>query len=142
MKVVIAGSRYIKDYKLIEKAIKASGFEITEVVSGNAEGVDKLGERWAEEHGIPIKKFPALWNALNQDGAIPKKNKFGKLYNANAGFFRNEQMAQYCDAVITIMMEDIDIFGTGHMAKMAKKYNKLCFEYTGKRKSSEYIYEF
>lgn len=46
MRTIIAGSRSITDYALIQKAVSESGFEITEVVSGGAIGVDRLGERW------------------------------------------------------------------------------------------------
>ena len=47
MKVIIAGSRGVEDYALVEEAVKQSGFDITEVVSGTARGVDLLGEHWA-----------------------------------------------------------------------------------------------
>ena len=43
MKVIIAGSRNFTDYKVLQDAIKNSGFKITEVVSGGAKGVDSLG---------------------------------------------------------------------------------------------------
>lgn len=79
MRAIIAGSRDINDYALLEKAIDESGFDISEVVSGGANGVDKLGERWARERGIPVKKFPAEWD------------KYGRA----AGPIRNGEMAQY-----------------------------------------------
>lgn len=85
MKVIIAGSRGITDYAIVERAIRESGFQITEVVSGTARGVDRLGERWAAEHGIPVAPFPADW-------------KIGK----NAGILRNAQMAEYAEAAIII----------------------------------------
>lgn len=44
MKVVIAGSRTILDSSVIAEAIDKSGFEITEIVSGGAQGVDRLAE--------------------------------------------------------------------------------------------------
>ena len=43
MKCVIAGSRTITDYALVEKAIVDSGFEITEVVCGECRGPDMFG---------------------------------------------------------------------------------------------------
>ena len=45
MKVIIAGSRNISDYKLVVDTIQSSGYEITEVVSGTAVGPDQLGEQ-------------------------------------------------------------------------------------------------
>lgn len=52
MKVIVAGSRSITNRQFVYNIIENSGFNITEVVSGNANGVDKLGEQWAVEHGI------------------------------------------------------------------------------------------
>lgn len=86
MKTIIAGSRDITDYELVKNAIKYSGFDITEVVCGNARGVDTLGKNWANSKGIPVKFFNANWNT------------FGK----SAGFRRNAEMAKYADALIAI----------------------------------------
>lgn len=86
MKVIIAGSREITDASVVADAIAASGFEVTEVVSGTARGVDRLGEAWARARKIPIKPFPADWNQL------------GKA----AGVLRNAEMAKYADALVAI----------------------------------------
>jgi len=82
MKVIIAGSRDITDYGIVVGAIEDSGFKITEVVSGTAKGVDLLGERYAMDEAIKIKRFPAKWK------------KSGK-YNPAAGFVRSEKMVNY-----------------------------------------------
>jgi hypothetical protein len=102
MKVVIAGSRDITDYDLVEQAIVESGFEITEVVSGTARGVDTLGEQWAMNHATPIKRFPALWDK----------------YQKAAGFIRNRQMACYAEALVAIT---IGSPGTKNMIEIARK---------------------
>jgi hypothetical protein len=60
MKVIVAGSRSIEDPDLIEYAIGESGFHVSELVSGCALGVDRLGVEWALEAGVPIKAFPRL----------------------------------------------------------------------------------
>lgn len=93
MKTIIAGSRDITDYERVSTLItityeawKEREMPITEVVSGCARGVDTLGERWAKEHGIPIKPFPADW----------------KKYGKSAGPIRNKEMAKYADALIAI----------------------------------------
>lgn len=86
MKVIIAGTRSIDDYKLVVESIQRSGYSITEVVSGCATGVDRLGERWATANNIPIKEMPADWA------------RHGTL----AGPFRNRAMAEYADAAIVI----------------------------------------
>lgn len=103
MKVIIAGSRDINDYELVKQAIKESEFHITEVVSGNARGVDQCGEEWAFDFDIPIKMFKPDWD------------KFGK----SAGIRRNEEMANYADALIAIW--DGSSRGTNHMIEYATK---------------------
>jgi threonine/homoserine efflux transporter RhtA len=86
MKVIIAGSRTIEDYLMVEAAVAASGFEITEVVSGNARGVDRLGEQWAFQRGILITRFIPNWDLLGK----------------KAGHIRNAQMGEYADALIAL----------------------------------------
>lgn len=88
MKIIIAGSRSITSPKIIREAIIQSKWqnEITEVVSGGARGVDKLGEMWAIQNNIPIKRFPANW----------------KKYGKKAGSIRNKEMAEYGDRLIAI----------------------------------------
>jgi len=102
MKTIIAGSRNIQDYGLIEKAVKASKFIITEVVCGGANGVDRLGASWAMMNNIPVKYFLAEWDR----------------YSKGAGTIRNRQMADYADSLIAIW--DGNSPGTGNMIKEAK----------------------
>lgn len=99
MKLIIAGGR---DYQMTpadEAKLDVLRPEITEVVSGCAPGADLWGERWAEKHGIPIKRFPADWENIAVVGAKVKKRPDGKLYNVMAGPMRNSRMAAYADAV-------------------------------------------
>lgn len=103
MKVIVAGSREITDASIVADAIAASGFEVTEVVSGTARGVDKLGEAWARARKIPITPFPANWNQL------------GKA----AGVLRNAEMAKYADALVAIW--DGESPGTKHMIDEATR---------------------
>lgn len=85
MKVIIAGSRDITDAD-IGAIVAASGFEITEVVSGMQRGVDALGEAWAKARGLPVKQFQADWD----------------YFGLSAGPIRNQRMAEYADALIAI----------------------------------------
>ena len=141
MKVIICGPRDLDDYELVCAAIQASGFEITEVVSGAAKGADSLGEKWAGEHAIPFKQFPARWNAMTQPGCIVKTNDWGKEYNANAGFYRNEEMAKYAEACIAVKA-DGDTPGTGHMIKTAEAAGLKVYVHKKKKEPGEYSYEF
>lgn len=106
MKVIIAGSRSFNDYSFLclkcDKAL-SSQTEI-EIVSGTANGADKLGEKYAEEKKYPIKRFPADWD------------KYGK----SAGYKRNEEMAKYADALICFF--DGKSKGSQSMINLATKY--------------------
>jgi len=109
MKVIIAGSRQIEDRLALAKAIKQSGFEITEVVSGTSRGPDKLGESWARANDIPVKEFPANWA------------KFGNY----AGPLRNSDMAKYADAAVILW--DGQSLGTLNMIKNMDMRDKPYF---------------
>lgn len=102
MRVIIAGSREIRDAALVDQAIAKSGFNITEVVEGGACGVDTLAFDWAHRQGIPVKVFVPDW-------------KIGR----QAGFLRNVKMADYADAVIAIWNGRSR--GTEHMINVAYK---------------------
>jgi len=110
MKVIIAGSRDIIDYSLVCDVIKESGYEITEVVSGTARGVDRLGERWANENNIPIEPFPANW-------------KPNGIFDKAAGYKRNRLMAEYADALIAISLNNSK--GTRHMIDIMNTMEKM-----------------
>lgn len=97
------------DYKLVERAVKASGFKITEVVSGHARGVDCLGELWADNHDIPCRIFEADWN------------KHGR----SAGPIRNREMADYGEALIALRRPQSR--GTQHMIDTARKLGLKVF---------------
>ncbi len=112
MKVIVAGSRSIRDYDYISSVIADSGFEVTEIVHGGARGVDILGKKWAEDRGLPVKEFLANWE------------EHGK----SAGYKRNAQMAEYADALVTAW--DGISRGTMHMQNIAydrglKVYNDV-----------------
>ncbi len=111
MKTIIAGSRLIKDYLIVKEAIKQSSFQITEVVSGEAVGVDGLGRRFGEENNIPVTKFPADW----------------KAHGKGAGYIRNKQMADYAEALIAVW--DGESRGTKNMIEQATKNGLKVFVY-------------
>lgn len=107
MKVIIAGSREITEYEILQAAIFQSDFSILEVVSGCARGVDKLGEQWAELNDIPVRQFPADWG------------RFGRA----AGHYRNSEMASYADAAIILW--DGESRGTLDMIDKMRRAGKL-----------------
>lgn len=123
MKVIVAGSRRILNYDLIDAAlshaISAYSIPITEIVEGEAKGVDLLAKRWAMAHSIPVKPFPANWDDLTAPGAYIQTNAWGRKYNTRAGHDRNQQMANYGDTLIVIW--DGKSSGTKDMVERALK---------------------
>jgi len=110
-KVIIAGSREGFLSTDVFKATEQAAFDITEVVSGCARGVDMYGEDYAVYNKLPIKKFPAQWD------------KDGKA----AGFIRNSEMAEYADALVAVW--DGESKGTKHMIETMQKLGKPVYIY-------------
>lgn len=104
MKVVIAGSRTITDEQLVFHAIEEAPFEITEVISGGAKGVDRIGETWARKRNIPIRIMKPIWT------------------HKGAGLARNVEMAEEADALIAVY--DGQSKGTKHMIDTMRKKGK------------------
>lgn len=104
-KVIIAGGRDFANYGLLKTKCNflLQNKNIVEIVSGTANGADKLGERYAVENGFHMKRFPAEWT------------KYGK----SAGYRRNAEMADYADALIAFW--DGESRGTKHMIDLAQK---------------------
>ena len=104
--VIIAGSRGFKDYQKLKSSCdkilseKAKTHRII-IISGTASGADSLGERYAEERGYDVIRFPADWE------------KYGK----SAGYRRNAEMARNADALIAFW--DGNSRGTRHMIEIA-----------------------
>jgi hypothetical protein len=107
VKIIIAGGRTFNNYNLLsESCDKALSLQKEiEIVSGTANGADKLGEKYAKEKGYSLKQFPADWNK----------------HKKAAGYIRNEEMAKYADALIAFW--DGKSKGTKHMIDLAKQYN-------------------
>lgn len=128
MRVVISGSRTENDIRLIEMSVAESGFDVSQVISGGAKGIDTLAVEWAVENDIPYdNSFTANWNDLSHPDALIKINKWGQKYDAKAGFRRNELMAVYGEALIAIWNGKSP--GTKHMIKMARKRELPIFVY-------------
>lgn len=122
MKVIIAGSRTVTDYGIVDMAVliarREKGFDITEIVSGGAKGVDSLGELLARENQIPVKLFLAEWG------------KYGK----RAGYLRNTQMANYADALIAVW--DYRSPGTRHMIHQMEGKGKPVYIHDARLKAA------
>lgn len=106
-KVIVAGSRTFNDYTYLKKSLDKLLVNKTSItiISGTARGADQLGERYAQENGYNLLKFPADWD------------KYGK----SAGYKRNEEMAKVADACVVFW--DGQSRGSKHMIDIAQKYN-------------------
>jgi hypothetical protein len=103
VRTIIAGSRSVTDYAVVEEAVRASGFEVTSTLCGCARGVDKRGAEWAAENHLPTVHYPADW----------------KKHGKSAGIIRNEEMAANADALVAVW--DGKSPGTAHMIGAAKR---------------------
>jgi YspA, cpYpsA-related SLOG family len=115
LKTIIAGSRLLTDERLVFEAVEASGFTITEVVSGNAPGVDWSGEAWGKANGVSVRIFRAEWNRFGH-GAGPR---------------RNRQMVEYAEALIAIPHPTQDSRGTLNVIRQAEAKGLRVFVFRG-----------
>ena len=113
VRLIVAGGRDFSDYGRLKAAMaEALGdlpLDQLEVVSGAARGADRLGEQWAQENGVVLRQFPADWNRNGR----------------SAGFRRNEEMADYADAVLVMPGGN----GTDHMARIAAERGMTVHDY-------------
>ena len=123
-KVIVAGGRSMNNYELLCRKLdhilsdKAKQCRI-QIVSGTANGADALGERYAKERGFSIAKFPAPWEDI--EGKPPHSigtRRDGKKYWKAAGHHRNDQMADYADALVAFW--DGESSGTKNMIGLAE----------------------
>lgn len=86
-KLIVAGSRKIRDFELVEKSFieHCKAHKVIEIVSGLAPGPDLLGVEIAKKYHLPWEEFPADW-----DGPHKKA----------AGFVRNALMADYATSAL------------------------------------------
>lgn len=87
MKLIVAGGRDFNDYKLLKETLDSFQQEygnITEVVSGTAKGVDKLGEQRAmKQH--PTKRFVPDWQGLGKKAGHVRNRKMGDYVKEHNG---------------------------------------------------------
>lgn len=111
MKLIIAGGRDILHLStnFIEDLLKLH-INPYEIVSGGANGIDMLGEEYANKKRLPIKRFLPDWNT----------------YGRRAGPLRNAEMAEYADGLLLIWNGWSP--GSASMKKEILKRNKFIRE--------------
>jgi hypothetical protein len=109
MRVIIAGSRHIRNRPFVEQCIawarEYAGINVTEVIGGLAPGPDTIGQQWAADNGIPFHGFPANW-----------------AKGLDAGLIRNCKMRAYGEGLIAVW--DGRSTGTKHMIEQMVTYGK------------------
>jgi len=108
-KVIIAGSRTFRNFRIVRQYCDKYLQNKTdiEIISGGADGVDKLGERYARERNHKLTIMNADW----------------KQYGKAAGPTRNRQMAEH--AYAAIIFWDMSSKGTKNMLDTAREKGLL-----------------
>lgn len=113
--VIVAGTQSFNDYEMVEKTLLQyfkehylDLFDI-EILSGDMPGANKLGEIFAEKHGLALSKF-------SKEEYAPSEN---------ADWLRNEKMAEYAASRqgVVFAFWDGHSEGTKSMLTLAKKHN-------------------
>jgi len=110
VRVIIAGTRRLWSISLVREAIIESGFKVTEIITGGANGIDQAADDVAVIGGYARRVFPADWD------------KYGKA----AGSIRNREMAD-AGAEALIALPDIESVGTHDMIAVMRKRNLPVF---------------
>ncbi len=111
-RVIIAGSRFYDVYDEATVFIEQCLQELTIpflILSGGCRGADALGERYAIENEIPLKRYLPEWH----------------IYGRGAGPKRNRVMVDECDAVICFWNGESR--GTKSLIEYAKEKGKIVF---------------
>lgn len=106
VRCIIAGSRTVTDPEYLNTALDQSGYQIDEVVCGDAIGADTLGKFWALKNGKRIKYFKPAW----------------ETYGKRAGMIRNCEMGNYADCAIILIKDHSK--GSTQMYEYMKSLNK------------------
>ena len=110
-KILVCGCRNFDDTDLLNITLSNVLTELKdekcEFVEGGAKGADSLAKKFAEEHGIPVKEFPADW----------------KCYGRFAGPIRNKKMLEYGNTGNSMLVAfwDGKSKGTKNMINLAQR---------------------
>lgn len=106
VRTILAGSRSIEDFEHMDAAVRESGFKISLVISGGAEGGDRLGQIWANRNGVRWVRFLPDWYVRGR-------------FDRGAGKKRNIRMIDEGGAEALVAVWDGMSGGTAHMIATA-----------------------
>lgn len=109
--VIVAGSRDIKDFSIVSKAIVDSKFRINSIVEGGAKGVDTYGFYYGKVNRYEVITIPITkeeWRA-----------------SKNAGVKRNIKMGDFADKAVIVIKNNSS--GSTHMEKYMRSLGKEVF---------------
>lgn len=116
IRIIVAGSRDFDDYSLLKLTLKEyiNGLDIADlsqvvIISDAARGADTLGEYFAYDYQIAVRKFPAKWDEIGK----------------RAGWVRNAEMAKYAAEKHGVLFAfwDGKSRGTKNMIDLANRYS-------------------
>lgn len=110
-KLIVAGGRDYRDFARVEAEIRSlASRELAErnvsIVSGMANGADRLAWQFAKNMDVQVYEFPADWNT----------------YGKAAGHRRNAEMAKFADGLLAFW--DGQSRGTANMIATMEKLGK------------------
>lgn len=103
LRLAVVGGRKFRDDRLMDA--KLTELDPTEVISGGADGADRMGETWARRRGVPTRIFH------------PEPKKYKHPFH-----HRNRLIAEACDILIAFW--DGSSSGTRYTIGYARKIGK------------------
>ncbi len=93
-RVLVFGGRFFHDKQWLYRVLDDfhARIPIATIIEGEMSGADLLARQWAESRNVVVEPYPADWDDISVEGAVVKRNRRGKLYNAAAGPMRNFRM--------------------------------------------------
>lgn len=108
IRCIVAGSRTFDDYKYLsdtlDRYFSKCDYNSIEIITGDAQGADSLGNKYAKDNSLPLIRFTPAWD------------RFGKC----AGFIRNRAMAEYATHCVVFIVNNSK--GSASMIQLAKEY--------------------
>lgn len=126
IRLVICGSRDIRDHEYFTAACDEylQRLDLAQnpiILSGMAQGVDRMAVKYAEDNNYELVEHPANWKDFTEP-CLRRRNNRGE-YNALAGHNRNQRMCDDCTHVLGIHRPNSP--GTLDMLRRAHRANRI-----------------